>query len=309
MTNVIPISHSYAKDYRACPRKALFAHHWRYKLVGVDDARADGTVTHGALEAYYRAKMARHPEPVLAAADYLKAQETNPYRLALASAMLASYAARYADERFEVIHVEVQFAATVGDIIEQGRIDAIVRLDGEVYVLEHKTTSEDIGDGSTYWARLHLDPQVSMYMQGCRHLGFEPAGVLYNVLRKPALRPLKATPESARKYTKSGKLYANQRATSETPEEYYDRALNALASDPDSYYRRNIIRRTKEQEDRARETLIQTSQLIRFSRDNNAWPQNDQACGFYGKPCDYLPVCMGQASLEDARLYYRKVDS
>jgi len=70
------------------------------------------------------------------------------------------------------------------------------------YVVEHKTTSYEIGAGSPYWKRLTLDSQVSNYLVGARTLGHEPAGVLYDVVRKVRLRPSKATPVEAREYTK-----------------------------------------------------------------------------------------------------------
>lgn len=61
-------------------------------------------------------------------------------------------------------------------------------------VVEHKTTSADITPGSPYWRRLTLDAQVSLYLGGAGSL-------LYDVIRKPTLRPLKATPVEARRYT------------------------------------------------------------------------------------------------------------
>jgi hypothetical protein len=69
------------------------------------------------------------------------------------------------------------------------------------FVREYKTSSEDIGLGSTYWTRLTLDGQISKYMVGAQALGFAADGVQYDVLRKPALHPFKATPVESRKYT------------------------------------------------------------------------------------------------------------
>jgi hypothetical protein len=66
-------------------------------------------------------------------------------------------------------------------------------------VVEHKTTSSDIGPGSAYWAKLTLDTQVSAYLGA--HEGVE--GMLYDVIRKPGIRPYKATPPADRKYTKA----------------------------------------------------------------------------------------------------------
>lgn len=72
-----------------------------------------------------------------------------------------------------------------------------------VWVVEHKTANADIGPGTTYWKRLVLDGQVSTYLPGTRALGHaDVRGVLYDVIRKPTIRPLKATPPEQREYTK-----------------------------------------------------------------------------------------------------------
>lgn len=73
---------------------------------------------------------------------------------------------------------------------------------GSCLIVEHKTSSSDVEEGSSYWKRLRLDAQVSTYMVGARALGFEPVGVLYDVIRKPRFKPMKATPVEARAYTK-----------------------------------------------------------------------------------------------------------
>ena len=70
-----------------------------------------------------------------------------------------------------------------------------------VVVVEHKTTSEEIALGSPYWKRLELDAQVTKYLGGARALGYDPQHVLYDVIRKPRIRPMLATPVEARKYT------------------------------------------------------------------------------------------------------------
>jgi hypothetical protein len=72
---------------------------------------------------------------------------------------------------------------------------------GQIWICEHKTTSKDITPGSIYWKRLTLDAQVSNYIAGVRALGHEPAGVLYDVIAKPTIRPAKATAVESRKYT------------------------------------------------------------------------------------------------------------
>ena len=153
-----------------------------------------------------------------------------------------------------------------------------------VLVLEHKTTSEDCGPGSTFWKRLRLDGQASGYMVGARALGYEPDGILYDVLRKPALRPYEASAK---------------RKAAETPEEYRDRCLADIAERPDYYYQRGTVVRLEDEERDAAFDLWQTAEQIRLSRNAERWPRNVDACMQYNRACDYWSVCAGEQSIDD----------
>ncbi len=83
---------------------------------------------------------------------------------------------------------------------------------GSVILVEHKTTSEDIEITSDYWLKLMLDGQISQYYLGAKALGYEVTECLYDVIRKPSMRPYSATPEESRKYKKDGTLYETQHA-------------------------------------------------------------------------------------------------
>lgn len=163
-------------------------------------------------------------------------------------------------------------------------------------VVEHKTTSADITPGSPYWRRLALDAQVSLYLGGAGSL-------LYDVIKKPSLRPLKATPVEARRYTKAGTLYAAQREHDETPDAYEARLLEDIAQHPDAYYQRGTVVRTEEEAREAGRDVWMTARMIRESRYLDAWPRNPSACDAYGRTCDYWPVCSGTASIDDDVLY------
>jgi hypothetical protein len=155
-----------------------------------------------------------------------------------------------------------------------------------IYVLEHKTSSEDIGVGSIYWQKLTLDAQISNYMIGARALGHEPRGVLYDVLRKPALRPYEAN---------------SKRPAPETPEAYRDRILADIAERPDYYYQRGLVVRLDEEERDAAFDTWQTAEQIRLSRNSGRWPRNVDACSMYNRLCDYWPVCSGEVAISDMR--------
>lgn len=208
----------------------------------------------------------------------------------------------------------------------------------DVYVCEHKTTTSDIGLGSDYWKRLTLDAQISTYLQGARSLGFDPDGILYDVARRPTLRPYKATPVEERKYVEpksrackeckkkspapgphiedgitcvdgrivtdpGGRLYANQRETDETPEEFAERIRADIASDPDKYYQRGFVMRIGDEErDAAYDSWVHARQ-IREAQLAHRWPRNVDACERYGVTCDFWPVCLGESSIDDDTRY------
>jgi PD-(D/E)XK nuclease superfamily len=155
-------------------------------------------------------------------------------------------------------------------------------------VMEHKTSSEDIGLGSMYWRKLTLDAQISNYLVGARALGHEPDGVLYDVLRKPALRPLEAN---------------SRRSAPESPEEYFERCLSAISERPDHYYQRGVVVRLESEEQDAAFDTWQTAEQIRLSRNTNRWPRNVDACSQYNQLCDYWSVCSGETTLADRSKY------
>lgn len=162
-------------------------------------------------------------------------------------------------------------------------------------VVEHKTTSSDITPGSTYWRKLTLDTQVSQYLGATE--GVE--GMLYDVIRKPSLRPFKATPLEAQKRTKAGTLYATQRETDETPEEYAVRLRADISEGPNKYYARGIIvRLPSERIEAARDTWL-VAGSIRESMRLDAWPRNPGSCDAYGRTCDYWAVCAGETTIQD----------
>ena len=155
-------------------------------------------------------------------------------------------------------------------------------------ILEHKTSSEDIGVGSVYWRKLTLDAQISTYMVGARALGFEPDGVLYDVLRKTALRPYEAN---------------SKRSVPEAPEAFRDRVLEDIAKRPDHYYQRGVVVRLEEEERDAAFDAWQTADQIRVSRNESRWPRNVDACSQYNRLCEYFPVCSGESTIDDPMLY------
>lgn len=191
------------KVLRECLRK----HFYQYVLfirTAETDAMRFGTVTHKALEAYFRAWQRGEMDARLPAAiQAINDSELHAYDKARVRVLVIAYHTRWGSEPWEIIAVEQEFRYELGEYVIGGKIDALIKdlRDGRVYVLEHKTTKSDASPGSAYWEKLVLDSQISIYTDGATILGHEIAGCIYDVIKRPLHEPKLATPQDARKYT------------------------------------------------------------------------------------------------------------
>lgn len=280
-----------------------------WRCTGPESLSADAWARAVALDPEIRLQAALHAVRQPSKHD----ARVDPFELVKAESLLAGYTARWGGEGYETLAVEKRFALPLDGGELRGSIDAIARKGDRVYNIEHKTTSSDISPGSPYWHHVvALDSQVSTYDAASRAMGYDVRGTLYDVIRKPEFAPMKATPEESRKYTKPTKaepvprLYANQRETDETPEEFRDRLVEDIIARPDWYFQRQtIVRLDHDNEEHARD-VAQTAQMIANATERNAWPRSPKACERYRRWCSYHPVCSGEASLTDGTLYEKK---
>jgi PD-(D/E)XK nuclease superfamily len=309
------------KTFRRCVREHHIAYELGMRGLGDVESLRFGTLFHLGLEAWWRALWAQQEgretiAPLTAAVDAMAPEAVDEFDLVRAGVLLQGYDARWVGEDLDVLAVEQEFRTPLVNpetgkesrtFELAGKIDAIVRRrrDGLVFIVEHKSSSEDLGPESKYWRRLTLDTQVSVYYAGARSLGYDVAGCIYDVAGKPRHAPLKATPEESRKYTKDGRLYANQRAEDETPEEYRQRLTAAIGENPDKYYQRGEVVRLEAEEHDAGYDNWQTARALRDAQLMSRWPRNPDGCERYGRICAYFDVCTGIASLEDPTRFER----
>ncbi len=314
--------------YHSCPR----AHHYRYE-VGLTPtapetgARALGTAVHAGLEAWWVAHKEGAPQYALPSA-FRSAEDAfpfdDPFTLAMIRALVTGYDAAWSEwaATVEVIGVELPFEAPLTHPVTgapsatwriAGKLDALVRLnDGRVAIIEHKTRSGDAAVGSDYRRKLTLDPQVSTYFEGVRALGYEADVCVYDVLCKPSIKPLLATPEEKRRTKKDGALYAGTRLSDETAVEYEKRLIDTIAADRDRYLvHAEIVRSDAEREAHqwalwhAVRSIEETRRAARVARDVRAVPQSPASCFGTGHRCDFLDICEGTASARDETRFRR----
>ncbi len=246
-------------------------------------------------------------------------------------AMLAGYFWRYADDVMQFLGIEESFAMPLVNpasgrssqtFMLAGKIDGVIKMpDGRIAVYEDKTTSANIDDDSDYWLRLRYDGQISQYVLGARYLGYDASLVLYDVTRKPTIKP-RSVPvldengmkivrdsvgervfrENIKKNGEPGAHHGEpiQSASKdkghtlatrrESPEEWGERLLADIGARPKWYFARREIPRLEGDLEEFRAEIWQQSQLLRECRKNNWWFRNVafNTCGH----CEYKHLCL-----------------
>lgn len=305
------ITNSRLRAFRRCPRFHQHAYVDLVRPIEQSYALRFGTLMHIGLEAWWKEpnramKLLRGANTILAAAE----DDFDNFNVIKAQELLQGYHYRWVDSGWETILVEHEFSVPLTHPVTGeefparlgGKLDALASKDGRVYVVEHKTSSEQIDPGSPYWQRLTLDSQVSTYIKAAKDLGHDVVGVLYDVIQRPTIDPKKATPEDKRRYTKAGKLDARQRDRDESPEEYRQRLREDIASDPDSYYQRGTVVRTESEE---REAHFDLWTWAEATLRGGYQPRNTEACKTVYGVCPYISVCSGVDSLTNTLKFRR----
>lgn len=321
------ITNSAMRCFRRCSREYYLSYQLGYRALSAVETLRFGSLIHAALEAWWRATGDR----LAAAIEALRPLAVDEFDVVRAGVLMQGYDARWRDEPFEVVSVEAEFYAPLvnpeTDAASRtfelgGKVDVIVRdlRDGLVKLIEHKTTSDEIGAGSDYWKRLAIDPQISTYFAGARALGHDIAECIYDVIKKPGLRPSQVAlldelgskivldASGARVRTKTGKWretgdtaqgYVLQ-TRDETPDEFRQRLTENVAENPDRYYQRGTVVRLEQEELDAAHDTWHTARLVREAELANRWPRNPDACERFGRLCGFFDVCTGVASIDDA---------
>lgn len=188
--------------------------------------------------------------------------------------------------------------------LHAGKIDALAEKDGDKYLIEHKTTSDGIDEPSSpYWRRLSIDTQINGYMLAGAVSGVQIKGCLYDVIRKPEIRPKKLTMKEVSQLNvnltyldepidaddvRDLKLDPEYR---ETPNLYAIRLLKDIGSRPGWYFQRKLIYLSAKDIEEYAQELWLDAEDIRISRTQGDIRRNAQACNNFGRACEYLDLC------------------
>ena len=306
--------------FRNC-RKAV---EWRYieQLVPLlrDHNLHFGSLIHECLELWHGQ---RDLAQVLDRIDRLcpsRAQDEDQKRDWLnATAMMTAYAARYAEEEFDIVSLETQFqspifnpatAAPSRSFVLAGKVDGIVRIGREHFLLEHKTASQVDAD---YLEKLWTDFQITLYAHYIEQtLGIPITGILYNVLVKARLQQSKG--ESIEEFelrraellakSKSGKTTA-KRKLPESDEEFRQRLADKYA-DPLMFHR-EMLYLSRDRFDILSSELWELTQAFLDARRRGVFYQNTAFCFNYQRPCAYFALCRSNGNPNVLENFYQRV--
>lgn len=306
--------------FRNC-RKAV---EWRYldQLVPIQRNRNlhFGSLIHECLQIWHQR---RDLAEVLAVIDRLcpnRLQDENQRRdWHLAKAMMTAYATRYAAEELEVVGLEKNFegpiinpatGAASRSFMLAGKVDGIVRIGGEHFILEHKTAAQVDGD---YLEKLWTDFQITIYAHYIEQtMGIPITGILYNVLVKAKLQQGKGESEEefqerradllAR--SKTGKTTA-KRKLPESDDEYQARLAEKYTDT--AMFHREMLYLSRDRFDILRSELWELTQAFLDARRRGVFYQNTAFCFNYQRPCAYFALCRSNGNSNVIENFYQRV--
>lgn len=321
-TTINRLTHSSETCFRTCPRKYRLSYELGLRPDHDGDALRVGSAFHVGLDILKKggAKDAaldavretyRHATcpPWLEAIDFATERE-------MAVGMVAGYANRYANDQIVTyVAAEISFDLpilhpTTGKEIEGwrncGKIDGIGQLpDGRLALIEHKTSGEDIGPGADYWQRLMLDAQVSRYVLAARAMGHDVQATIFDVTRKPFIRPKNISKAERADSTAKGHYFGfdlhEMCPERETPELYGARLVADMATRPDFYFNRVEIARLDSDLGDFRHDQYATLKSINSCNRYEFFPRNTSACTSPYR-CQFLDVCRGMRGNPNERV-------
>lgn len=191
-----------------------------------------------------------------------------------------------------------------------GKIDGIIELeDRRVSVMEHKLFGEDLDPSSDLWKRLRVDMQISLYVLAARKMGFDVSSVLYDVTRKPTIKPspvpildangikIVLDRDNVRVFNKNGAprqtgdtaLGYEIQTRPMTSDEWGEKLTADIQDRPDYYFARVEIARLDQDLKECAFELWDIQKTIRDAQVNDRWYRtcNKNTCGF----CAFFSPC------------------
>lgn len=298
------LTHSRCASFKSCRRRHWFEYELGIRRTIDGKALRMGSAYHAGLES-----LAHHNDlgDACGAARAYYADIDNAeleMECQTVMSMLCGYQWRWQSSPLEYVAVEQEWQlpllnpetgrpSTNFDI--GGKIDGIVRLeDGRLAVIEHKLLGDDISVESFLWRRMRIDQQVTIYVLAARRLGFDVDCVLYDVGRKPTIKPTQVPmlddaglkivvdADGNRVLNKNGTPRQTASAADGyqiiardmRPDEWSEKLSNDIAERPDYYFARREVTRLNADIEELQAELWDVQKSLRDAQIENRWFRN-----------------------------------
>lgn len=234
---------------------------------------------------------------------------------AMARGLMTGYHRRYSGSwTCPVEAVESQFCVPIYNLSAKKRvsvsrsfqvagvIDVTFAEDNNRWLMDHKTTSSDVSPDAVFWQQLIIEGQISLYLLAEHYNGRKVAGMVWDAIHKPGIRPKKLTKADQATVTSLGDYFGRQvseqtkqHAIDEGTEnsELFEARVVAYCNDhPDYFQRRTVHRLAHELDEYASELWDQTKEVLHATQTNRH-TRHSGACMAYNRPCQYLGICSG----------------
>lgn len=179
------------------------------------------------------------------------------------------------------------------------------------FIVEFKSTEQDISEDSWFWEKLRWDPQVMGYWNSAPDMR-----LVYDVTKVPTLTPEKATPVESRKFyvrgSRDGKFgpgdpMPGTRLADEPLDEFYARLVTHLRTHRFSHFARQEIRASDRDKSELSLDMAAWSRQITDAATRDEWPHKVGSCR-RGKQgwCTFYHSCFGDVPPEVNQLYKRR---
>jgi hypothetical protein len=236
--------------------------------------------------------------------------------------LMAGYDTRWRNAGWEALAVETVLQSDLFNpstkcksrtFTVAGKLDVIARHAGRSYVVDHKTTSQDITDpDAPFWRQLSIEGQPTHYMLLGWVNGYKFDGAMWDVVRKPGISPKKLDKATRAAVVANG-TYCGTRITDadrkligdgeerETLGMFEARLAEDTHERHEWYFQRRMVPRLDGEIIEYAEELWDIGQEMAAVRRTGRHYRNSGSCMPFGSPCDFLGVCSGHDTTESDR--------
>jgi len=273
-------SHSALKTAQRCLKQWSYKYIDRLEPVVSKPHLEKGSELHALLEQYYRDEWF--------SGNYGSDDNTE---------IIQRYLHHYAKDDWEILHIEEEFEMIVNGYTLVFIPDLVVRINGEVWIVDHKTTVRIPDEWDLYNMG---DFQHLLYLEGMEQNGYdEVAGFIFNYIRtKPPTMP---------KLRKDGKIadirrldtdyntllmFAEEHGLEKDPD--VEEKLAILAHTPNKFFQRHHILYNEHAVAQAVHDTAQALTFLEEAEIESMYPRHVISGGggyMSCAKCDYQPLC------------------